>query len=323
MIATRYNRGYMANRNSTALQSITIIGSGRLGTSLGLALHERGFEITSFIAAHRPTAARAVRLIKRHSTQSKQAQLPQAFIAAELHLIPPSRIYLFATPDDELSKASCALACAIQEGRCKPQKGAIALHTSGALSSDELATLREPGFAVGSLHPLVAVTSDALEGARNLQGVYCCIEGDTRAVRAARAIVRALDGRSFTVDSKKKALYHAAAVMTSGHTVALYDIASEILTRCGLDEREARRMLLPLLASTISNLQSHAPAQALTGTFARADFATLRLHLAALHGEQLPLAVETYRLLGLRAVELAKANGADRAAVRRIEEMLH
>src|SRR5437868_10489920 len=41
----------------------------------------------------------------------------------------------------------------------------IALHTSGALSSDALAPLSAAGFAVGSLHPLVSV-SDARAGER-------------------------------------------------------------------------------------------------------------------------------------------------------------
>ena len=41
-------------------------------------------------------------------------------------------------------------------------------------------------------------------------------------------------GRSFTVETKKKALYHAAAVLTSGHTVALFDLAARLLVRCGL-----------------------------------------------------------------------------------------
>jgi predicted short-subunit dehydrogenase-like oxidoreductase (DUF2520 family) len=303
--------------------SIAIIGAGRLGTALGLALHARGFEITCFVAARRYSAARAVRLIKRHSTgQDEQASLPLALTADELEQIPPGKIYLFATPDDKLREASGALALALQKGSAKIHKSSVALHTSGALSSNELVALRKMGCATGSLHPLVAVTTNAIEGAYNLQNVFYCVEGDARAVRAARVLIRALDGRAFTVDSEKKGLYHAAAVITSGHTVALFDVACEMLSRCGISEQESRRVLLPLLASTLRNLQTHASAQALTGTFARADLATLRLHLAAFQSEHLPFAAQVYRLLGRRAIELARGNGADAVAIKRIEKLL-
>lgn len=303
--------------------SVAIIGAGRLGTALGLALAARGFEITSIIAVHRRNAARAARLITRYSPGGESAiRPPRALATDELHLVPRSRIYLFATPDDALPEASRALARVLREGNSAPRKTAIALHTSGALASGELAVLRELGLSIGSLHPLVAITADASEGALNLQHAFYCIEGEPSAMRVARKLVRALDGRSFTVDSGKKALYHAAAVMTSGHTVALFDTAREMLTRCGLGEREAREVLLPLLASTLRNLYAHAPAQALTGTFARADLATLHLHLAALDEEPLPFAAEVYRLLGRRAAELSKANGADANAIERIEESL-
>ncbi len=304
--------------------TVAIIGAGRLGTALGLALSARGFIVTSFVATHRRNASRAARIVKPHTAQNEP---PRALAATELQRIPQSSIYLFATPDDALPEASRALARVLREGIVAPQKpparqSAIALHTSGALAASELAALREIGVAIGSLHPLVAIAADAVEGARNLQNAFCCIEGEPRAVSAARRIVRALEGRSFIINSEKKALYHAAAVITSGHTVALFDTACEMLTRCGLDELHARKALLPLLASTLRNLDAHAPAQALTGTFARADVATLRLHLDALNQEQLLFAAQVYRLLGRRATELAKANGADAESVKRIEELI-
>jgi predicted short-subunit dehydrogenase-like oxidoreductase (DUF2520 family) len=55
--------------------------------------------------------------------------------------------------------------------------------------------------------------------------VYFCVEGDARAVRIARMLVAQLGGRSFTVTSESKPLYHASAVRASGHVVALFDLA--------------------------------------------------------------------------------------------------
>lgn len=302
--------------------TVAIIGTGRLGTALASSLAAHGYTITSLVAAHRKNAQRAARTIKRHTLNSAHPFAPLALAADELDRLPTAAIYLFTTPDDRLRHASAELARVLSERNGKQPKPAVALHTSGALASTELTALREVGCAVGSLHPLIAVTRDASEGARALSSAYYCVEGERSAVRAARRIVRAIGGRSFTIESIMKPLYHAAAVITSGHTVALFDVACEMLTRCGLHERTARETLLPLLESTARNLHRQPPAQALTGTFARADEATLQLHLAALRAERLQLAADVYRLLGQRSLLLAESNGADKYALRRIQKIL-
>ncbi|HYG82766.1 MAG TPA: DUF2520 domain-containing protein, partial [Pyrinomonadaceae bacterium] len=196
-----------------------------------------------------------------------------------------------------------------------------ALHASGALSSEALRALRGVGFATGSVHPLISV-SDAVQGADSFESAFFCVEGEPRAARAARSIVRALGGRSFSIGAKDKALYHAAAVMASGHTTALFDIATEMLARCGLAERRARAILLPLLRSTLENLYTSAPAGALTGTFARADTATVRRHLASLRSQKMTDALAAYVLLGRRSLRLAEAAGASPEALKEISRAL-
>ena len=170
------------------------------------------------------------------------------------------------------------------------------------------------------MHPLVAV-SEPEAGAESLRRAFYCIEGDRAAVRAARRLVGHLGGQSFSIDTKHKALYHAAAVMASGHTVALFHLATELLARCGVGASKARRVLLPLLSSTFENLSAHAPARALTGTFARADAATVRKHLAALEAND-DDATAIYALLGKHALRLAAETDADPAALREIARML-
>jgi predicted short-subunit dehydrogenase-like oxidoreductase (DUF2520 family) len=180
------------------------------------------------------------------------------------------------------------------------------LHTSGALSSDVLAPLAQIGFRVGSLHPLVSV-SDPTSGAKALGGAFYSVEGDAAAVRVARGIVKALEGRSFPIPSNRKPLYHAAAVMTSGHVVALFDLAIELLVHCGLKQKQARQVLLPLLESTVNNLLTSDAAHALTGTFARGDLATVQRHLQALAADKSDEAFNAYTLLGAHSLELAKS----------------
>ena len=120
----------------------------------------------------------------------------------------------------------------------------------------------------------------------------------------AKSIVRDLGGKSFSIRSEDKPLYHAAAVMTSGNVVALFDVALEMLGQCGLTPKTARSILLPLIASTVRSLETKDPVQALTGTFSRGDVETVKRHLDALKNNK--DALDLYRLLGRRSLKLTK-----------------
>lgn len=262
-------------------------------------------------------------MVARRSARARKAAAlvgrgTQALAANQLSLLPPSRIILIATPDDEIAVTAQKLA-ALQKG---PVRGRTVLHTSGALSSsDTLSDLAEMGFHVGSLHPLVSV-SNSQTGSASLRGAYYCIEGDTAAAGVARTIVRDLKGQSFHIPSQSKPLYHAAAVMASGHIVALFVLAAEMLVECGLNPRSARRVLLPLLESTVDNLSASEPARALTGTFARGDLATVQRHLQALSTHKLADALAAYKLLGRRSLELARSNAVGPLVVMQIRKAL-
>ncbi len=284
-------------------QTVSVVGAGRLGTALGRALFAAGYRIEAVVTRQKESAQNASRLISSRA---------RPFTTAELDKLPNSDLVLVAVPDDAIAETARQLANSLKSCRglvaSRSSRKGIALHTSGALSSDVLSPLRELGFAIGSMHPLVSV-SDPVSGAKVFRGTFFGVEGDSRAVRLARKIVRELGGRSFSIAAGDKALYHAAAVMASGHVVALFDIAVEMLARCGLSPKRAREVLLPLVESTLRNLSAREPARALTGTFARGDVTTMRRHLAAMRAEDLDYAQAAYLVLGKRSLKLAKAAG--------------
>jgi predicted short-subunit dehydrogenase-like oxidoreductase (DUF2520 family) len=286
--------------------TISIIGAGRLGTALALALHRRGYRIEAIMARRLAHARRAAALLA--------AAHAQPLSATGLDSLPPSKLILITTPDDQIGPMAARLAASLDKKGGSLQTR-TALHCSGALSSDVLSPLRDAGFRTGSMHPLVSI-SEPVQGAESLRGAFYCIEGVTSAARLARAIVRDLEGESFSINSRDKALYHAAAVMASGHMVALFDIATEMLEHCGLTQMRAQGVLLPLVKSMLVNLSGRGAARALTGTFARADTATMRSHLAALRREGASDALEVYRLLGKHSLRLAEKLGADREALK-------
>src|SRR5688572_494416 len=284
---------------------VSIVGPGRLGTALAIALAAKGYPLGSLAARRRESARRAAALLDVPIRVSAVKELADR---------PAPGLLLITTPDDQIARVAEALANLEWETDGTP----TALHTSGALSAEQLRPLAEKGWSTGSVHPLVSV-SEPKAGARLLRDAFWCVEGDKRAVRLARALVRDLGGKSFSIESKNKPLYHAAAVMVSGNVTALFDVASQMLVQCGLTARQARQVLLPLLSSAVDNLHDLDPALALTGTFARGDLETVKRHLAALEDNEPTL--EIYRLLGQWSLDLA-AGRLDPAVVKRIKRLI-
>ena len=290
---------------SPSSRSVAVVGAGRLGTALARALDSCGYEVRALVSR---TAAHARRAAARAGLKTL------ALGAGQLDGLPASELLFITTPDGSVAETAARLAALAS------LRGRVALHASGALSSAELEPLRARGFAVGSMHPLAAV-SGAAAGAESLRRAFYCVEGEARAVRAARRVVRDLGGRSFTIDPSAKALYHASAVLAAGHVVALFDLAAETLARCGLTAARAREVLLPLVQSAVENLASQPPERALTGSFARADVVTVRGHLRALAALEDPDALAVYRLLGARSLGLAERAGADPGAAEVIRRL--
>ena len=272
---------------------ISIIGIGRLGGALALALSKKGYSIENLIARQGETAEKIAENI---------SPKPQILNASETEKLGGSEIIFITTQDSEIEAVAAGLAGKLTN---KP----FVFHTSGSLSSQILRDLNESGCRVGSIHPLVSV-SDSFLGARRFKDVFFCLEGDAEAVAVAEKIVGDLQGKSFAVETKFKALYHASAVTASGQVTALISIAVEMLAACGLTNEKAQEILLPLVKSTFENLEKQTPAEALTGTFARADVETMKKHIAAIKETLAPELLEVYLQLGLRSTHLAETQGA-------------
>lgn len=308
-------------RTQKKKQSISIIGAGRMGTALGLALKAVGYRIEVVVTQKPEHARRAAKAIGGQTLGLSANQLSR-LNPTQLGRLSNSSFVLIATPDDATAEVARRLAMIFQPvGARKTLSGRIAMHTSGALSSEVLRPLQDAGFATGSLHPLVSV-SDSRSGAKSFARVFFSVEGEPAAVRLARSIVRDFGGQAFTIKAHYKSLYHAAAVLASPHLVALFDIALEMLGRCGLSSRRARQVLLPLMESTIANLSKQKPATALTGTFKRADVATVRRHLAAMESEGLRDALAAYQLMGKRSIGLARKAGLKKSELDQIERLI-
>ena len=273
------------------MQSISIVGIGRLGGALALALSKAGYRIDNLVYRSRPVPEEVVGRI------SPQPHLVSFRDLDELR----SDIVFITSADPEIESISSQLAARVKNSP-------LVFHTSGSLSSGILSGLADAGFGTGSMHPLISV-SDPIRGSEQFAGAYFCIEGRDDATAAAKAIVTDLGGESFSIEPQFKPLYHASAVTASGHLVALVDTASEMLSNCGVEPAMAKRILMPLIKSTVTNLDNQSNREALTGTFARADIAAFERHMDALNRSASSEMRRVYLELGMRSLALADHHG--------------
>ena len=287
------------------IYNIAIIGVGKMGGALALAFSKKNYRVTQLFTRNYEKAHEIANLIEPR---------PQILGSEELEKIDADIVFI-TTQDAEIATVAENLADRLEN---LP----YIFHTSGALSSKELEKLNDEGCEVGSIHPLISI-SDAKIGAESFKGAYFCVEGDRNAVDVATQIIANLDGIPFSIETKYKPLYHASAVTACGHLVALVSTAVEMLSRCDLSKDEAQTILFPLIKSTVDNLAVQTPAQALTGTFARADMDTLKIQLNALEKVDSKELLEIYKLLGLRSLDLAQEQGGDAEKIEQMREILN
>jgi predicted short-subunit dehydrogenase-like oxidoreductase (DUF2520 family) len=267
-------------------RTISIIGAGRVGATLGGRLRGQGWRISAVITQSKATSRAAVRKIGSGSAQSRIN-----------HDVLDADVILLATPDDALAGVAKSLA----QTAGNALRGKIVLHTSGALDRGVLAPLARLGASTGSLHPMQTFSG---HNAPKLEGIIFAVEGDPNARRAGREIARTLGGVPITLDGRGKPAYHAAGVLAAGHAVALLESAIEVLIGIGFTRRRALDTLLPLTHQMLDNMKRFGARASWTGPVARGDHATIAKHANALrrYPREFRQAYAALALLGARVL---------------------
>jgi predicted short-subunit dehydrogenase-like oxidoreductase (DUF2520 family) len=286
------------------VHEITIIGPGRLGGALALALSDSGSKIVEIVYRSRPRA----------KLLASKLYPPPTLASIDNVRAVKGKVVLITVPDDEISNVVNAIAGHLPDA-------CAAFHTSGSLSSDELAPLRSKTCSVASIHPLASI-SGWMDSSDKFKRVFYCLEGDPSAIRIGQKLVSQLGGQSFSISSEHKPLYHAAALTAAGHVTSLFDMAIGFMAKAGVERRKARKLLQPLLSSVADNLAVNDTKKALTGTYARADESTMNRHLKALHESATKDEMIIYIELALRSIALADNAGADQSKLESMRKTL-
>ena len=287
------------------MKKVAIVGIGRLGGALALALSRKEYDVAYLVHRSQEIAERvASRMSSRPILFGETARLGEY----------DPEIVIITTADPEIGLVAAQLVPLLKG---QPP----VLHTSGSLSSKILSGLADIGCSIGSIHPLLSVSSYAI-GDDAFKGAYFCVEGDAIGHAVGVEIAEVLGGIPFVVDSEMKSLYHAAAVMACGHVTALIDVANKMLGKCGIKGQDTNKIFIPLIESTIENIKKHGTAAAITGSFARADASAVSRHISAIKSEMDSEILEIYRLLGEMSLRIAESNGVDPERSMKVRETI-
>lgn len=279
--------------------TVGIIGPGRAGIALAVALKKAGVKVLGLHGRRRKRVPRGIRLT----------------VGPLAPWLPRAEVVLLAVQDDEIAPLVTQLA-----GPGGARRGQVVLHLSGVRSVAILSPLSPLGVWAGGMHPLMTAMGKPDIDAMNLGAATFAIEGDAPALRAARALVKRLGAHAVRLRPEARSRYHAGAVFAANYVVTMLASAEDLLVEAGFDRRGARTALIPLTGAALVNTAANGPGRALTGPIIRGDVATIRLNMAALDPRQRRL----YREVGEATLALAKRSGRIGAAqAAAVEQALH
>ena len=279
---------------------IVLIGAGRLGQSLALAL----------AAAGHPPVAVGSRTMAH--AQALAARVPGCRAMPPEDAVSAADLVLLTVPDDAIAPVAARLPW---------RAGQFAVHCSGATEIEALAAARAAGAHVGGFHPL-QIFSDPERAASLLQGCSVAIEAEAPLHDALLELAQTLGLRPMSLPSGARAAYHGAANFAASFLLSMLDEVVQVWAQIGLPPEQALQALLPMAQATLAAAGTRGLAGAQAGALSRGDVGVIERHLKALdalggqHGA-------FYRELSLRQLSLARASGRlDEATLLRLNSAL-
>lgn len=260
---------------TTDVVSFSIIGPGRVGSSLASALINRRWVCKDIVYDER-----ALRM-KAQVVRS----LPGAKLVKSTGLLRDNFEILFVTVNDD---AIAGVAAQLMRNSSVNWRGKTVFHMSGIVGVNVLEPLAKRGAAVGALHPLAAFPRPLHpEGAMNIRFDFL---GSRKALTDARKVSTVLNSKLIVLKSEfeKVNLHLASVIATNFVTIAAQAAAG--LANSSIGKRETKLIIDGLLASAVSNISSLDGLSALSGPLIRGDVEVISKHLSALKDSETLLA---------------------------------
>lgn len=235
------------------INSVSIIGSGKLSFALTPVLKEKGLEIETIIS-------RNIESGRKLSAQVR-SDFHTIIVPQELR----SDLVLIMVNDASIEEIADQL---------NGYKGIVA-HTSGSVSID---VLKKLGLEkTGIFYPLQTFP---LHRKIDFSEVPFCIEGsDKKVLDQLTEVAKRLSKRVEHLNSDQRAQLHLAAVFANNFSNHLFHIADTLLKEKDL----SIDLLLPLLRESLINIKEGNPFENQTGPAVRQDLNTIKQQIEKLN----------------------------------------
>lgn len=269
--------------------SIGFIGAGRVGYTLGRYFFEKKLLLSGYYSRNAAS-----------SLDASDFTHSRAFDTME-ELAACSDIIFITTPDESIYSAYCEL-------KQYDLRDKIICHCSGALSTQIFDNIDSLGACAYSVHPAFAV-SDKYNSYKEFSKAFFTVEGSDEKIHIMRAMLDKLNNPYKIINSKDKAKYHTALVLSSNLVIALYHMASDLLCECGFDVSSATDVLNPLFLNNAKSLTDKGCEKALTGPVDRNDISTVIKHLSVMDNNKMSA---VYKTLSAELIKIAQAKYPNR-----------
>jgi len=273
-------------------QTLNLIGAGRVGQTLAHLWHaKRVFNVQQVLTR---SAA---------SAQSASQFIGAGEPATALTSMAPADIWMLAVPDAAIAQAAADLATHARDHHLAPS---VVFHCSGALTAGHMAPLAALGWQLASAHCILSFAT-AAGSVQQFPGTACALEGNAQACALLHAAFSDIGAHCFSVASKDKVLYHAAAVFATNFLPVLQSLAESAWQATGVPNALLPQLRASLLSNAVANINRLGPLGALTGPAVRGDTAAIARQAEVVRQWD-PQAGAAYEALSALALRMANAS---------------
>ncbi|WP_294179853.1 Rossmann-like and DUF2520 domain-containing protein [uncultured Schumannella sp.] len=212
---------------------VGIVGAGRVGPVLGVALGGAGHALVGVSAVSDASRDRA------------EAMLPGVPVLTVPEIVERSELVLLAVPESELAELVSGLAAV---GAWQP--GQLVVHTAPGLGIGVLAPALQAGAIPLAIHPAMAFTGTSLDLIR-LRESWCAVTAPAPVLPIAQALVVEMGAEPVVVAEKDRPAYAEAIATATEFSTAIVGQATGILRDIGIDN--PGRVLGSVVRSSVEN----------------------------------------------------------------------
>lgn len=230
-------------------ERISIIGAGKVGTALSVALHKKGYTIGEVISRSPEHA-------------SGLAAITGAVHGSGYNISTGTHLVIISVPDHALADVA---------SRIRVADNVLVVHTAGSFGTEVFPSDRN--YGCGVLYPL-----QTFSPGRNIQldDVPFLIEADSAGgLNLIRDVASSLSTTVSVSDREERRRIHLAAVFACNFVNFMLGAAEEISLEAGVDFK----IFEPLVRETFTKAFELGPSSSQTGPAVRNDHNTIEKHL--------------------------------------------